>query len=78
MLNQRAGGLPLAVIDIGREEIVGAFLDKLEVSMIPRGQFYQKPYDSQFDYHLYPLGTRIPEFATISGDQGKSTHEHIG
>jgi hypothetical protein len=26
----------------------------------------------------YPQGTRIPEFAKFSGDQGKSTREHIG
>ena len=42
-MDQRASGLPLATIDIVREEIVGAFQDKLEVSMIPRGQSYQKP-----------------------------------
>jgi hypothetical protein len=37
MLDQRAGGLPPAVIDIVREEIARAFRDKLGVSMIPRG-----------------------------------------
>jgi hypothetical protein len=45
--------------------------------MVPRGQSYQKPYDSRFDHHPYPQGTRIPEFAKFSGDQGKNTHEHI-
>jgi hypothetical protein len=37
MLDQRAGGLPPAVIDIVREEIAWAFRDKLGVSMIPGG-----------------------------------------
>jgi hypothetical protein len=46
--------------------------------MIPGGQSYQRTYDSQFDYHPYPQGTRVPEFAKFSGDQGKSTREHIG
>jgi hypothetical protein len=78
MLNQRASGLPRAVIDIVREEIAGAFRDKLKVSIIPRGQSYRRLYDSRFDYHLYPQGTRIPEFANFLGDQGKSTHKHIG
>jgi hypothetical protein len=78
MFDQRVGGLAPAVIDIVREEIAGAFRDKLGVSMIPRGQSYRKPYDSRFDHHPYPQGTRIPEFAKFSGDQGKSTHEHIG
>jgi hypothetical protein len=46
MMGQRAGGLPSAVIDIVREEIVGAFRDNLGVSMVPRGQSYRRPYDS--------------------------------
>jgi hypothetical protein len=75
---QRADGLPSATTDIVREEIARAFRDKLGVSVIPRGQSYWKPYDSRFDYHLYPQGTRIPEFAKFSGDQGKNTSEHIG
>jgi hypothetical protein len=78
MMGQRVGGLPPAAIDIVREEIAGAFQDKLGVSMVPREQSYRRPYDSRFDHHPYPQGTRIPEFAKFSGDQGKSTREHIG
>jgi hypothetical protein len=54
MFDQRVGGLALAAIDIVREEITGAFRDKLGVSMIPGGQSYRKPYDSRFDHHPYP------------------------
>jgi hypothetical protein len=36
-LDQKVGGLPPAAIDIVREEIAGAFRDKLEVGIIPRG-----------------------------------------
>jgi hypothetical protein len=78
ILDQRVGGLPPAAIDIVREEIAGAFRDKLGVSMVPRGQSYRRPYDNRFDHHPYPQGTRIPEFAKFSGDKGKSTREHIG
>jgi hypothetical protein len=78
MFDQKAGGLLPAAIDIVREEIAGAFRDKLGVSMVPVGQSYCKPYDSRFDHHPYPQGTRIPEFAKFSGDQGKNTREHIG
>jgi hypothetical protein len=77
ILDQRAGGLPPAVIDIVREEIAGAFRDKLGVSIVPEGQSYRIPYNNQFDRLPYPQGTRIPEFAKFSGDQGKSTREHI-
>jgi hypothetical protein len=78
MFDQRVGGLAPDAIDIVREEIVSAFRDKLGVSMVPRGQSYRRPYDSRFDDHPYPQGTRIPEFANFPGDQGKSTREHIG
>jgi hypothetical protein len=37
MFDQRAGSLAPATIDIVREEIVGAFQDKLGVSMVPGG-----------------------------------------
>jgi hypothetical protein len=37
MLDQRAGGQSPVTIDIMREEIAGAFRDKLRVSMIPKG-----------------------------------------
>jgi hypothetical protein len=37
MFDQRAGGLAPAAIDIVREEIAGAFRDKLRVSMVPGG-----------------------------------------
>jgi hypothetical protein len=43
MFNQRASGLAPAAIDIVREEIAGAFRDKLGVSMVPGGQSYRKP-----------------------------------
>jgi hypothetical protein len=61
-------GLAPAAIHIVREEIAGAFRDKLRVSMVPSGQSYQRPYDSRFDHHPYPQGTRILEFAKFSGD----------
>jgi hypothetical protein len=76
-LDQRADGLPPVAIDIVREEIARAFRDKLGVSIVPGGQSYQRPYDSQFDHLPYPQGSRIPEFAKFLGDQGKSMHEHI-
>jgi hypothetical protein len=52
-MDQRAGGLPHATIDIVREEIAGAFRDKLEVNMSRGGQLYQMPYDRRFDYNPY-------------------------
>jgi hypothetical protein len=56
ILGQRAGGLPPTAIDIVREEIAEAFRDKLGVSIVPGGQSYRRPYDSQFDWLPYPQG----------------------
>jgi hypothetical protein len=77
ILDQRVGGLPPAAINMVREEIAGAFRDKLRVSIVPGGQSYRRPYGSHFDRLPYPQGTRIPEFVKFSGDQGKSMREHI-
>jgi hypothetical protein len=60
MMGQRAGGLPPAAVDILREEIAGAFRDKLRVSMVPRGQSYRRPYDNRFDHHPYPREPGYP------------------
>jgi hypothetical protein len=40
-MDQRAGALPLAVIDIVREDTGGAFRDKLGVNMSHGGQSYR-------------------------------------
>ena len=42
------------------------------------GQSYQKPYNHRFDTVPYPQGARIPEFSKFSGENGRSTYEHIG
>jgi hypothetical protein len=52
--------------------------DRLGFSVARVGQSYQKPYDHQFDNIPYPQGARIPEFSKISGENGRSTNEHIG
>jgi hypothetical protein len=41
-------------------------------------QSYQKPYDQRFDSVPYAQGARIPEFSKFSGENGRSTHKHIG
>ena len=38
---------------------------------------YQKPYDYRFDAHIFPLGFNVPDFVKFSGNDNKSTREHI-
>jgi hypothetical protein len=61
-----------------REEMAELFRDRLRVSVAIVGQSYQKPYDHRFDIVPYLKGGRIPEFSKFFGENGRSTHEHIG
>jgi hypothetical protein len=61
-----------------KKEMAELFRDRLRVSVARVGQSYQKTYDHRFDIVSYPQGARIPEFSKFSGENGRSTHEHIG
>jgi hypothetical protein len=39
---------------------------------------YQKPYPDYYDQLPYPRGYRVPEFSKFSGEDGKTTLEHVG
>jgi hypothetical protein len=43
-----------------------------------RGRIYQKSYPNYYDQLHYPRGYRVPEFAKFSGEDGKTTLEHVG
>jgi hypothetical protein len=43
-----------------------------------QGRVYQKPYPNYYDQLPYPRGYRVPEFSKFSGDDGKTTLEHVG
>jgi hypothetical protein len=49
-------------------------------SIEPKGQerAYQKPYPDYYDQLSYPRGYRVPEFSKFTGDNGKTTLEHVG
>jgi hypothetical protein len=72
------GGLPPGAMEKIRKEMTELFRDRLGVSVARVGQSYLKPYDHRFDIVPYPQGTRIPKFSKFSGENGRSTHKHIG
>jgi hypothetical protein len=39
---------------------------------------YEKPYPDYYDQLPYPRGYRVPEFSKFSGEDGKTTLEHVG
>jgi hypothetical protein len=43
-----------------------------------RRRVYQKPYPDYYNQLPYPRGYRAPEFSKFSGDDGKTTLEHVG
>jgi hypothetical protein len=47
---------------------------------MPKGRAgsYQKPYPEYFDMIPYPRGFRVPDLAKFTGDDAKTTYEHIG
>jgi hypothetical protein len=51
-----------------------------EFGFTPKGQArsYQKPYPEYFDMIPYPWGFWEPDLAKFTGDDAKTTYEHIG
>jgi hypothetical protein len=51
-----------------------------EFRFTPKGwvMSYQKPYSEYFDMIPYPRGFRAPDLAKFTGDDAKTTYEHIG
>src|SRR4051812_7714224 len=51
-----------------------------EYGLAPKGttRAYQKPYPESFDSIPYPHGVRILDFVKLTGDDSRSTLEHVG
>ena len=52
------------------------FKSKLGLDM-GRSRLYQRSYVDAFDLIPYPAGWRVPDFVKFSGDDNRSTWEHI-
>jgi hypothetical protein len=65
------------VVDGIREQIARTLR---EFGFTPKGraQAYQKPYLDYFDTLLYPHGFRVPDFTRFTGDDTRTTYEHVG
>jgi hypothetical protein len=59
-----------------KEEIANMMKNKLSVD-ISNTRLYQKPYRADFDYVAFPPGWRMPDFVKFSGDDNRTTWEHI-
>jgi hypothetical protein len=51
-----------------------------EFRLEPKGRVrtYQKPYPEFFDSVSYPRGFRVLDFVKFTGEDSKTTYEHVG
>jgi hypothetical protein len=62
----------------GVRERIARTLREFGFSPKGRARAYQKPYAYYFDTIPYPRGFRVLDFLKFTGDDARSTHEHIG
>ena len=58
------------------EDLANMFKAKLGVD-VGGSHLHQKPYPDDFDLVSYPVGWCVPNFIKFSGDDNKTTWEHI-
>ena len=59
-----------------REDLADMFKEKLGF-VAGRSRLYCRPYVDAFDLIPYPTGWHLPDFVKFSGDDKRSTWEHI-
>jgi len=61
-----------------KEEVIKIFRQTFGIEPKAKCRFYQRPYPENYDYVAYPQGFKIPEFVKLTGDDSRTTLEHIG
>ncbi|XP_058217449.1 uncharacterized protein LOC131328528 [Rhododendron vialii] len=76
---QEAGPRPLPVPNmIGRDQVLDLLQVQLGPGFRPVGRpMYRKPHTEEVDGEPFPMGHRVPEFQTFTGENMQSTVEHI-
>jgi len=59
-----------------KEDLTNMLKAKVGLDM-GRTHLYQRPYSDSFDLVPYPASWRVPDFIKFSGDDTRSTWEHI-
>jgi hypothetical protein len=49
-----------------------------KIFILAKSGCYKKPYPKYFDTNPYPWGFRVPDLAKFTGDDAKTTFEHVG
>jgi hypothetical protein len=59
-----------------KEQVASMVKNKFGIDM-GNSRLYQKPYKAEFDLRAYPPGWRVPDFIKFSGEDNRTTWEHI-
>jgi hypothetical protein len=65
------------VVDDGVRDQIARTLREFAFTLKGRARSYQTPYPEYFDMIPYPWGFRVPDLAKFTGDDAKTTSEHI-
>lgn len=61
------------------EDIISQIIrDRFGIETRNRARVYKKPYPDYYDNVTFPHNYRVPEFTMFSGEDGKTTWEHVG
>ncbi len=61
------------------EELISIIIrDKFGIEARNRARVYQKLYPDYYDNISYPRGYRVPKFTKFSGEDSRTTWEHVG
>ena len=61
-----------------REQVVNVLREQFGVEPKGRSRVYQRPYPDFYDNVQYPKGFRVSEFIKFTGDDSRTTLEHVG
>ena len=60
-----------------KNDLANLLRESFGVDVKSKTRTYQKPYPTSFDSVAYPACFRLPEFVKFSGEDTRSTFEHI-
>jgi len=61
-----------------KEEVIKIFWQTFGIKPKAKCRTYQRSYPENYDYVAYPQGFKIPEFVKFTGDDSRTTLEHVG
>jgi hypothetical protein len=59
-------------------QLAAILRESFDIEPKGQGRVYQKPYPNYYDQLPYHRGYRVPEFSKFSGEDDKTTLEHVG